>query len=183
MGLRLHPWWSSRKKNQDRVTHSHSCHRQSSNQAQSAAVHKSRAIHSCSLTFMSNEHNDSPPAYDGLRPESPKDVKPLQAVPQMTPGPSLPYAPHAGPSYTPNNPVVFHYRNPRTGEHVASLLPPNHPEMECLQRGEHVPHSSFSLLGYILALAWFPLGVGLCLLDRRVKCSHCGKVLEDGLCN
>nr|GAT58518.1 predicted protein [Mycena chlorophos] len=130
---------------------------------------------------MSNEHNENPPpAYDA-QDLPPKDVK---QKPQMTPGPTVPYAPLAGPSYVPNpNPVVFHYHNPLTGEHVASLLPPDHPEMICLQAGEHMPLTSYSMLGWLAAIFWFPLGVGLCLLDRRVKCARCGKMLEDGLCN
>ncbi|KAJ7680591.1 hypothetical protein DFH06DRAFT_1163613 [Mycena polygramma] len=129
---------------------------------------------------MSNNLNDSPPAYDEpRRVEPPKDVK-TPPVPVMNPGPS--YFAHAGPSSLPN-PVVYYYDNPLTGEHVASLLPPNHPEMICLQAGEHVPHTNFGLLGILAAVFWFPLGVGLCLLDRRVKCSRCGKVIDDGICS
>ncbi|KAJ7072077.1 hypothetical protein C8F01DRAFT_1076263 [Mycena amicta] len=130
---------------------------------------------------MSNDQNDNPPpAYDAPRPESPaKDVK---RQPVMTPGPIVPYAPLAGPSYSPANPVVFHYHNPRTGEHVASLLPPDHPEMVCLQRGEHEPQTSFSLLGYIMALLGSPLGSASACSIARVKCGRCGQVLQDGLC-
>ncbi|KAF8210555.1 hypothetical protein K438DRAFT_1665750 [Mycena galopus ATCC 62051] len=98
----------------------------------------------------------------------------------MTPGPS--YIPYAGSSSSPN-PVVYHYNNPITGEHVVSLLPPSHPEMICLQAGEHVPHTNYGLLGILAAVFWFPLGVGLCLLDRKVKCSRCGKTIDDGICS
>ncbi|KAJ7691285.1 hypothetical protein B0H17DRAFT_1063359 [Mycena rosella] len=129
---------------------------------------------------MSNSFNESPPAYDGPRPTSPaKDVKTPPVAPTMDAGPS--YVAHAGPSSS-QNPVVYHYNNPLTGEHVASLLPPNHPEMICLQAGEHVPHTNYGLLGILAAVFWFPLGVGLCLLDRRVKCARCGRVIEDGIC-
>ncbi|KAF7361648.1 hypothetical protein MVEN_00508200 [Mycena venus] len=79
--------------------------------------------------------------------DQPKDVKSPQgppAIPAMNPGPS--YVAHAGSSSSPN-PVVYHYDNPITGEHVASLLPPNHPEMICLQAGEHVPYTNYGLLG------------------------------------
>ena len=41
----------------------------------------------------------------------------------------------------------------------------------------------FVLLGVIAAIVWFPLGIGLCLLDRRVHCKRCGESIEDGLCN
>ncbi|KAJ7495998.1 hypothetical protein B0H11DRAFT_2171658 [Mycena galericulata] len=128
---------------------------------------------------MSNNFNESPPAYDEARNSSPvKDVK-TPPPPVMNPGPS--YVAHAGPSSS-QNPVVYHYDNPITGEHVASLLPPDHPEMICLQKGEHVPHTSFGVLGILAAVFWFPLGVGLCLLDRRVKCARCGRTIEDGIC-
>ena len=57
----------------------------------------------------------------------------------------------AGPSYTPHpltgSPTVYNYVNPRTGERVVSLLPPDHPEMVCLQGGEHIPHTDFGILG------------------------------------
>jgi hypothetical protein len=95
---------------------------------------------------------------------------------------------------------VHHYVNPLTGEHVVSVLPPNHPEMVCLQEGRHIKRTRFGLLGMSLviydfhmtllifedpvgvlaAVFWFPLGIGLCLLDRRVRCERCGYVLEDG---
>ncbi|KAJ7045791.1 hypothetical protein C8F04DRAFT_1066177 [Mycena alexandri] len=126
---------------------------------------------------MSNNFNESPPAYDEARNvEPPKDVK---TPPVMNAGPS--YIPYAGTSSA-LVPIVYHYDNPLTGEHVTSLLPPNHPEMICLQAGEHVPHTNYGLLGILAAVFWFPLGVGLCLLDRRVKCARCGRVMEDGLC-
>ena len=57
----------------------------------------------------------------------------------------------AGPSYTPHpltgSPTLYNYVNPRTGERVVSLLPPDHPEMVCLQGGEHIPHTDFGILG------------------------------------
>lgn len=96
-------------------------------------------------------------------------------------------------------PRVYHYQNPATGEHLASLLPPDHPEMLCLQQGGHVPQSKFGilgkcsslqnqyppthhLLGILAAIVWFPLGIGLCLLDRRVQCKRCGTVIDGGIC-
>ena len=39
------------------------------------------------------------------------------------------------------------------------------------------------LTGVLAAIVWFPLGIGLCLLDRRVRCQRCGESLEDGLCS
>jgi hypothetical protein len=44
-------------------------------------------------------------------------------------------------------PTVYHYQNPLTGEHIASLLPPDHPEMICLQQGGHVNETKFGILG------------------------------------
>ncbi|KAJ7282914.1 hypothetical protein C8J57DRAFT_1296960 [Mycena rebaudengoi] len=133
---------------------------------------------------MSNNLNENPPAYDESRTISAaaKDVKAPAGVtqpPTMDVGPA--YVRHAGPSFAPN-PIVYHYTNPMTGEHVASLLPPDHPEMVCLQAGEHVPYTNYGLLGILAAVFWFPLGIGLCLLDRRVKCSRCGRSIDEGLC-
>ncbi|KAF5386244.1 hypothetical protein D9615_002657 [Tricholomella constricta] len=142
---------------------------------------------------------ESPPAYDvatddgnnNTRPNAPKaapnlDVKrpmaetgPLHLHPGVNAvGPSR----SAQPGYT-QLPRVHHYVNPSTGEHVASLLPPDHPEMMCLQAGMHVPQTKYGVLGILAAVFWFPLGIGLCILDRRVKCTRCGAILNDGLCN
>ncbi|TDL26188.1 hypothetical protein BD410DRAFT_784252 [Rickenella mellea] len=88
----------------------------------------------------------------------------------------------AGPSSYPS-PMVYHYQNPMTGEHVTSLLPPNHPEMICLQEGRHIREVRYGLVGILTAIFWFPIGIGLCLLDRRVRCTRCGLHIEDGLCS
>ncbi|PPQ80993.1 hypothetical protein CVT26_003613, partial [Gymnopilus dilepis] len=89
----------------------------------------------------------------------------------------------AGPSYVAQPaPTIYNYVNPVTGEQVASLLPPNHPEMICLQEGRHVPHTQYGLLGILAAIFWFPLGIGLCLLDKRTRCSRCGQVIDEGIC-
>ena len=101
--------------------------------------------------------------------------------------------------------MVYNYINAATGERIVSLLPPNHPEMICLQSGMHVPHTRFGLLGehsivhtvyyytesenfrllsgILAAVFWFPFGIGLCLLDRRVRCHRCGLIIEDGVCS
>ena len=81
-----------------------------------------------------------------------------------------------------NNAVtVYHYVNPLTNEQVTSLLPPTHPQMVCLQEGKHEREAHYGILGVMAAIFWFPLGVGLCLLDRRVKCKRCGMSISDGL--
>lgn len=138
----------------------------------------------CSLTDSSTK----PSPMHGL------DTKPQGALNAQ--GPSF----AVQPPYTPA-PTVYHYTNPMTQEHVASLLPPNHPEMVCLQAGAHVPYTKYGVLGKQLAIVrsqahlmndpysgilaavfWFPLGIGLCLLDRRVKCGRCGAVIDEGIC-
>lgn len=43
--------------------------------------------------------------------------------------------------------MVYYYQDPRTGQRVASLLPPDHPQMVCLQSGEHVPETRYGFLG------------------------------------
>jgi hypothetical protein len=42
---------------------------------------------------------------------------------------------------------VYNYVNPNTGDHVASLLPPNHPAMVCLQEGRHINQAHYGILG------------------------------------
>ena len=42
---------------------------------------------------------------------------------------------------------VYHYVNPNNGNHITSLLPPDHPEMVCLQQGSHVEETKFGFLG------------------------------------
>jgi len=83
---------------------------------------------------------------------------------------------------TSSEPTVYYYQDPRTGQRVASLLPPDHPQMVCLQTGTHIPDTRYGCLGVLAAIIWFPLGIVLCLLDRRVRCERCGETLEDGLC-
>ncbi|RPD59954.1 hypothetical protein L226DRAFT_546123 [Lentinus tigrinus ALCF2SS1-7] len=78
--------------------------------------------------------------------------------------------------------VVYNYVNPMTGERIVSLLPPDHPQMVCLQQGGHITESKFGILGILAAIIWFPLGIGLCLLDRKVYCKRCGAILDDGMC-
>jgi len=73
---------------------------------------------------------------------------------------------------------VYHYVNPANGNHITSLLPPDHPEMVCLQQGSHVEETKFGFLGIVAAIVWFPLGIGLCLLDRTVTCKRCGAVIK-----
>lgn len=58
----------------------------------------------------------------------------------------------AGPSYTSQPiptpaPTVYNYVNPLNGEQIVSLLPPNHPEMVCLQAGGHVTETNYGILG------------------------------------
>ena len=50
------------------------------------------------------------------------------------------------PTFTPQ-PTIYYYTNPGTGERITSLLPPSHPEMVCLQAGEHVPKTRYGILG------------------------------------
>ncbi|KAJ4500429.1 hypothetical protein C8R41DRAFT_752049 [Lentinula lateritia] len=126
--------------------------------------------------------NDNPPSYDSLKEGSDgTDNKHPPQLHSMIPGPSS-YSIHPGTTTGPS-PVLYHYRNPLTQDTVVSLLPPDHPEMICLQSGEHITQTKFGILGILAAVFWFPLGVGLCLLDRRVKCRRCGQVIEDGMCS
>ena len=68
--------------------------------------------------------------------------------PLMIAGPQVMYGAVA--SETP----VYHYQNPLTGQPITSLLPPDHPQMVCLQAGQHIPESRYGFLG---ALSLFSL--------------------------
>ncbi|PFH53724.1 hypothetical protein AMATHDRAFT_54171 [Amanita thiersii Skay4041] len=93
------------------------------------------------------------------------------------------FQPGPTPNYNSTGQRVYEYHNPRTGEHVTSLLPPDHPEMICLQQGTHVPRARFGILGLLAAIVWFPCGIALCCLDRRVVCARCGAILSTGMCD
>ncbi|KAF7792353.1 hypothetical protein EIP86_003389 [Pleurotus ostreatoroseus] len=67
----------------------------------------------------------------------PNDEQPQYAAPAGPP-------PFMGPSMPPT--TVYNYVNPVTHEVVASLLPPDHPQMVCLQQG-HDPQGRFGILG------------------------------------
>lgn len=79
-------------------------------------------------------------------------------------------------------PTLYNYMNPVTKQLITTSLPPEHPEMICLQSGKHVTETKYGLLGVLAAIFWFPIGIGLCILDRRVKCVRCGVIFNDGLC-
>lgn len=131
---------------------------------------------------------------------SPGSVNKQQPKTPAHPGASSPPVAtlHVAPVPVMPQPRVYHYQNTATGEHLASLLPPDHPDMLCLQQGGHVPHTKFGILGkccslslcasthlvlgVLAAIVWFPLGIGLCLLDRRVHCKRCGAVIDQGMC-
>jgi hypothetical protein len=83
---------------------------------------------------------------------------------------------------SPTGVTVYHYVHPVTQQRITSLLPPDHPEMVCLQKG-HERNSSFGLVGILAAILWFPLGVACLFVDRKVRCTRCGVILESGICN
>jgi hypothetical protein len=72
---------------------------------------------------------------------------------------------------SPTGVTVYHYVHPVTQQRITSLLPPDHPEMVCLQQG-HERHSSFGLVGILAAIFWFPLGMACMLVDRKVRCTR-----------
>jgi len=67
--------------------------------------------------------------------------------------------------------TVYHYVHPMTQQRITSLLPPDHPEMVCLQHG-HERRSSFGLVGILAAIFWFPLGMACMFVDRKVRCTR-----------
>jgi len=167
-------------------------------------------LNSLGMIVLDSHHNDSsmkhapviegspqegPPSYDYATENGPcassQDVgkqKPVTSpvqpllIPHPLPAPSYITSSHTTQPLSTPSPMVYNYTNPISGEQIVSLLPPNHPEMICLQSGSHVPHTRFGLLGILAAVFWFPFGIGLCLLDRRVRCHRCGLVIDDGVC-
>ncbi|KAJ3999279.1 hypothetical protein F5050DRAFT_1687351 [Lentinula boryana] len=132
--------------------------------------------------------NDNPPSYDSVtegndvaKSHETRDNKHSLGAPSML-SDSSPYTVHPG-TASGSSPLLYHYRNPITQETVVSLLPPEYPSMVCLQAGEHDTQTNFGILGILAAVLWFPLGIGLCLLDRRVKCRRCGEMIQDGMCS
>lgn len=73
--------------------------------------------------------------------------------------------------------TVYHYIHPVTQQRIDSLLPPSHPEMQCLQHG-HIPHTRFGIAGILAAIFWFPLGLGCLLIDKDTRCTRCKKVIS-----
>ncbi|KAF9501645.1 hypothetical protein BDN71DRAFT_1438231 [Pleurotus eryngii] len=136
---------------------------------------------------------DSPPPYDPQdgkftadNSKKPDQLGSPQPQPQLQPqslqpmlaGPSIPVS--YGATMLPGPPLVHQYRGPN-GEILYGLLPPNHPEMICLQQG-HDGKTQYGVLGLLAAIFWFPLGIGLCMLDSKVKCRRCQKVIDEGIC-
>ncbi|KIK99376.1 hypothetical protein PAXRUDRAFT_532325 [Paxillus rubicundulus Ve08.2h10] len=136
---------------------------------------------------------DNPPAYEFVAAQGPSESavpissdkrqpKPLvQQGPSITPMMTIHGRP--APALILPQPTIYHYQSPITGAQLASLLPPDHPEMLCLQQGGHVAQTKFGILGILAAIVWFPLGIGLCLLDRQVKCRRCGVTIDEGICS
>ncbi|OCH92305.1 hypothetical protein OBBRIDRAFT_802688 [Obba rivulosa] len=130
--------------------------------------------------------DNSKGSYTGVSGPPGKDAKnPYGEIPPNFPEPQ----PASGsgtdtPLRTPSMPArpIYNYVNPNTGEHIVSVLPPDHPEMVCLQQGEHVTVTHYGWIGILAAIVWFPWGIGCCLMDRKVRCKRCGRLLEAGMC-
>ncbi|CAG7850771.1 SubName: Full=Uncharacterized protein {ECO:0000313/EMBL:CCA78035.1} [Serendipita indica DSM 11827] len=114
--------------------------------------------------------NSGPSSYPVDKKEQPK--------PQQTPSAE----PYVGTSSVPATRAgavtVYHYVHPVTQHRIDSLLPPDHPEMQCLQFG-HVPHTRFGLAGILATIFWFPLGAACLLIDKKTVCSRCKKTIND----
>ena len=112
-----------------------------------------------SFTLWSCAHRSLASSQGDVGKQKPDESSARQMlIPHPLPGPASIPSPMAfnyispEPSHTTQplstpSPMVYNYINPVSGERVVSLLPPNHPEMICLQSGSHVPHTRFGLLG------------------------------------
>lgn len=141
---------------------------------------------SSAVTANGNQPHFPPPTSPPPSTQNPQ--KPLlagQKRPSYTAPPNMNRGAAGGPGTTaqtgPGGGPIYHYQNPVTGQTVSSPLPPDHPAMQCLQQGRHVPGPThFGLLGIVVAIVLFPVGLlGLCI-DRRVQCERCGEMLNDG---
>ena len=102
-----------------------------------STLHIQLTVRACPGPTQAPYHAQAPvPGKDIKVPPAPQ----AQAVVPTTPG-AGPSVPHMGPT------PVYHYVNPATHEHVASLLPPNHPQMVCLQEGRHLRETRYGILG------------------------------------
>lgn len=73
--------------------------------------------------------------------------KPSEAKPNMPPPPPQPQAQPYGATVPGHSTTVYHYQDPRTGQQISSLLPPDAPAMICLQQGEHIAQTQYGILG------------------------------------
>jgi len=86
---------------------------------------------------------------------SPQDTQPKGPPLMLAGGPQVIYG------ATSSEPTVYNYQDPRTGQRVVSLLPPDHPQMVCLQTGTHIPDTRYGCLG-----AWrFSLSISSSILS------------------
>lgn len=125
-----------------------------------------------------------PPSYEVATYAQTSDTKKFPTDIKLKPHPEPSYSPPLGPpppvSTLNGRVTVYHYVHPVTGDRIDSLLPPTHPEMQCLQYG-HQPHTRFGIAGILAAIFWFPLGISCLLLDRDTQCTRCKKTLKGRL--
>ncbi|KAK2464329.1 hypothetical protein APHAL10511_003786 [Amanita phalloides] len=100
--------------------------------------------HNIGMTQKTSKHDqaDEPPPYE-----------PFVANPPL---------PVAGPSYGITPPRLDCYSDPPTFGQLTAPLPPDYPQMACLQAGMHDTQTSFGLLGIIAAVIWFPIDNTAC---------------------
>ena len=131
-------------------------------------VRSLHSVRSVWLTFLQQQYQEipaeSPPAYDAavagpsngaVNTNSCKSMADV-ASGMAKPHPVAPMSttPLIHPATTPGSPdghMVYHYQHPVTGHQIVSLLPPDHPQMVCLQRGHHDVETRFGFLGACLS--------------------------------
>ncbi|KAI5119816.1 hypothetical protein M0805_006949 [Coniferiporia weirii] len=136
---------------------------------------------SACITSLDISKGINPPPGDGSSSRNPPAPHDSGTQKQPIMGASPAYAAMPSPNPQGTRGMVHHYQHPVTGHTIGTVLPPDHPEMLCLQEGRHIRASRFGILGILAAVFWFPLGIGLCLLDRRVVCTRCGNVIDGGI--
>ncbi|KAJ2930292.1 hypothetical protein H1R20_g6817, partial [Candolleomyces eurysporus] len=119
--------------------------------------------------------------YDKVKPQIPSSLDQSE--------PLIPYN-YGGPAYgrqptfTPS-PTVYYYNNPVNGGEdniPATSIPPRDGMLAGRRACATDELRDPGVIGILAAIFWFPLGIGLCLIDKKVKCSRCGITIDEGVC-
>ncbi|KAL7415780.1 hypothetical protein BDY24DRAFT_382208 [Mrakia frigida] len=130
----------------------------------------------------------SPPSYEASVSSSPSPSsssspnQPLLTHVASLPSRNLPPPKGASPAGTDqsNGPLVHYFVQPGpNGRMISTNLGPETEEMRCLMEG-HLAQSKFGIIGILSTIFFFPWGLAVCALDRKVVCKRCKQVIDPG---